>query len=139
MSYLSLDEINSNPIYLPPAEWIFPDYKTLIDMKFKDHEGINKEMSERQIADFETLPNDRKVRMMYLYKNKIPLWKLKRLLNVHCYGAMSYLNKVYRTENCGRKTPYYYDVAKLYTHPSNFGDIYNCTKWGQLYTRRFKE
>ena len=108
--YLSLEEINSNPIYQPPIEWVF-DIKKIISSKFRNKDVNSQVVLINQIEDFEKFSNDLKHKIIHCYKNYTSKY-LKDRLKIIRPDDYSKLCKEHRQMGL---SPYYYDLVKLYS------------------------
>ena len=108
--YLALEEINSNPIYQPPIEWVF-DIKNIISSKFRNKDVNSQVVLINQIEDFEKLSNDLKHKIIYCYKNYTSKY-LKDRLKIIRPDDYSKLCREHRQMGI---SPYYYDLVKLYS------------------------
>ena len=109
MSYLSLEEINSNPIYQPPIEWIV-DYKKKIASKFSNRDCNSHVWVDIQIEKFESFDNELKHKIMYCYNNYTSK-TLKEKLKIQ--KPLEYKQLCKDCRKCNM-SPYFWDLTLLY-------------------------
>ena len=114
MTYLTLNEINSNPIYQPPVEWLY-DIQKILSSKFRKQDVNSENWIDIQIKSFEKLNNDIKHKIIYCYKNYTSKY-LKDKLKIIAIDDYRKLCREFREIGV---SPYYFDLAKLYSQKNS--------------------